>query len=60
MNQETSLYLDQAEAYIQKAIRELALARQQEAGTRAEAGHLFEARLALDNASTVVGRTLPN
>ncbi len=58
MNNDTAQYLDHVDQYIQKAQRELAKARLQETGTREEAGHLKEAQLALDNASTVLGRTL--
>ena len=58
MNKETSLLLNHVDAYIEAAQRELAKARQHESGTRQEAMHLEEARLALNNASTVLARTL--
>ena len=54
MNNDTAQYLDRVDEYIQKAQRELAKARLQDTGTREEA------QLALDNASTVLGRTLPS
>ena len=57
MNNDTALYLDRVDEYIQKAQRELAKARLQETATRQEAMFLKEAQLALDNASTVLGRT---
>lgn len=59
MNKETSLFLDHVDDYIKSAQRELAKARMQESGSRHEALHLSEARLALNNAATVLGRTLP-
>lgn len=60
MNKETSLFLNHVDAYIEAAQRELAKARQHGSGTRQEAMHLEEARLALNNASTVLARTLPS
>lgn len=60
MNNDTAQYLDRVDEYIQKAQRELAKARLQDTGTREEAMYLKEAQLALDNASTVIGRTLPS
>ena len=60
MNNDTAQYLDRVDEYIQKAQRELANARLQDTGTREEAMYLKEAQLALDNASTVLGRTLPS
>jgi hypothetical protein len=60
MNKETALFIDHVDAYIESAKRELAKARQQEDGSRQEAGHLEGARLALENAVTVLGRTLPS
>ena len=61
MNNDTAQYLVRVDEYIQKALRELAKARLQDTGTREEAMFLTkEAQLALDNASTVLGRTLPS
>lgn len=60
MNIETSLFLNHVDAYIEAAQRELAKARQHDSGTRQEAMHLEEARLALNNASTVLARTFPS
>ena len=60
MNNDTATYIDHVDAYIETAQLELAKARLQEFGTREEAMHLAEARLALANASTVLGRTLPH
>ena len=56
MNNDTAQYLDRVDEYIQKAQRELAKARLQDTGTREEAMYLKEAQLALDDASTVLGR----
>ena len=60
MNKETSLFLDHVNDYIKTAQRQLAKARLQDTGTREEAMYLKEARLSLDNASTVLGRTFPS
>ena len=60
MNNETTQYLNHVDEYIQKALRELSKARLQVTGTREEAMHLKGAQLALNNASTVLGRTLPS
>ena len=60
MNNDTAQYLDRVDEYTQKAQRELAKARLQDTGTREEAMFLKEAQLALDNASTFLGRTLPS
>ena len=60
MNNDTVRYLDHVDEYIQNAQRELAKVGLQETGTREEAMYLKEAQLALDNASTGLGRTLPS
>lgn len=60
MNKETSLFIDHVDDYIKSAQRELAFAREQEAGTSREAAHLEEARLALANAITVLERAIPS
>jgi hypothetical protein len=59
MNKDTALSVDHVDAYIQSAQRELAKARQHADGTREQAMHLEDARLALNNACTVIARVQP-
>lgn len=56
MNRETELYVEHVDAYIQATREAMEKAR---LNPDREVAYLFDARLALENAVTVLGRAIP-
>lgn len=59
MGKDTDMYLQHVEEYMQKATWALEKARKHVDGTSEQAMHLYDVQRALDNAHTVISRTLP-